>query len=133
MQLILKQNIEFYIIYGVLEAKYWSGLPFSPPVDLLLLELSTMTHSSWVPLHGMSHNCTELRKPLTTTRVWSMLNFIFVFHQFHSLFFWSSHLSKTFWIFTINNYITFSCSFCFIWKFEKQAFTSLSTLLVKYL
>ena len=87
MQLILKQNIEFYIVYGVLEAKYWSGLPFSPPVDPLLPELSIMTHSSWVALHGMPHNCTESRKPLTTTRVWSVLNFIFVFHRFHSLFF----------------------------------------------
>ena len=38
---------------------YWGGLPFPPPV-----ELSTMTHASWVALHGMAHSFTELHKPL---------------------------------------------------------------------
>ena len=43
--------------------EHWSGLPFPPPVDHLL-ELSIMTHLSWVTLHGMAHSFTELHKPL---------------------------------------------------------------------
>ena len=34
--------------------EYWSGLPFPSPVDHILSELSTMTFSSWVALHGMA-------------------------------------------------------------------------------
>ena len=34
---------------------YWGGLPFPPPVDHVLSELSTMTCLSWVALHGMVH------------------------------------------------------------------------------
>ena len=41
----------------------WSGLPFPPPVNHLL-ELSTLTHLSWVTLHGMAYSFTELHKPL---------------------------------------------------------------------
>ena len=48
---------------GFLKQEYWSGLPFSPPVDPILLELSTMTRPSWVALHGMAHSFTELHKP----------------------------------------------------------------------
>ena len=44
--------------------EYWSGLPFPPPVDHVLSELSTMTHPSWVALHSMTHSFIELRKPL---------------------------------------------------------------------
>ena len=43
--------------------EYWSGLPFPPPVDHTL-ELSTMTHPSWVALYGMAHSFIELCKPL---------------------------------------------------------------------
>ena len=32
--------------------EFWSGLPFLSPVDYVLSELSTMTHLSWVALHG---------------------------------------------------------------------------------
>ena len=46
--------------------EYWSGLPFPFPVDHVLSELSTMTHPSWVALHGMAHCFTELEK------LWSM-------------------------------------------------------------
>ena len=34
--------------------EYWSGLIFLFPVDILS-GLSTMTHLSWVALHGMAH------------------------------------------------------------------------------
>ena len=30
---------------------YWGSLPFPPPVDHILSELSAMTHPSWVALH----------------------------------------------------------------------------------
>ena len=40
----------------------WSGLPLPPPVDHILSEFSTMTHPSWVALHGMAHSFIELDK-----------------------------------------------------------------------
>ena len=42
--------------------KYWSGLPFPPPTDHVLSELFTITHLSWVALHGMDHSCIGLYK-----------------------------------------------------------------------
>jgi len=44
--------------------EYWSGLPFPPPVDYFLSELSTVTCPSWVALHDMAHGFIELCKPL---------------------------------------------------------------------
>ena len=49
---------------GVSQQVYWSGLPFPPPVDHVLSELSTMTCPSWVTLHWVVHSFTELPKPL---------------------------------------------------------------------
>ena len=43
----------FILFMGFSRQEYWSGLPFPSPVDHVLLELSTMTHLSWVALHGM--------------------------------------------------------------------------------
>ena len=37
-------------------------LPFPSLVDHILSELSTMTHLSWVALHGMANSFTELDK-----------------------------------------------------------------------
>ena len=42
----------------------WSGLPFPFPVDCIFSVLFTMTHLSWVALHGMAHSYIELHKPL---------------------------------------------------------------------
>ena len=44
--------------------EYWGESPRPSPVDHSLSELFTMTCSSWVVLHGMAHNFTELLKPL---------------------------------------------------------------------
>ena len=46
--------------------EYWSGLPFPPPGDHVLSEVSTRTCSSWswVALQGITHSFTELYKPL---------------------------------------------------------------------
>ena len=49
---------------GFLRQEYWSGLPFPPPVDHVLSGLFTVTHLSWVTLHGMAHSFIELDKPL---------------------------------------------------------------------
>ena len=35
---------------------------FPSPVDHVLSEISTMTHPSWVALHGMAHSFIELDK-----------------------------------------------------------------------
>ena len=53
---------------GFSRQEYWSGLPFSPPVDQILSEVFTVTRLSWVALHSMAHSFTELR-PFTMTRL----------------------------------------------------------------
>ena len=47
---------------GFLRQEYWSGLPFSFLGDLVLPELSTITHLSWVALHDMVHSFIEVDK-----------------------------------------------------------------------
>ena len=47
---------------GFSRREYGNGLPFPSPVDHVLSELSTMTHPSWVALHGMAHSFIELDK-----------------------------------------------------------------------
>ena len=54
-----------FILFMVFSRQeYWSGLPFPSPVDHILSELSTMTHLSWVALHGMAHSFIELDKTM---------------------------------------------------------------------
>ena len=53
-----------FVFMGFSWQQYWSVLPFFPPVDHVLPELFTMTHSSWEALHSMAHNFIELCKPL---------------------------------------------------------------------
>ena len=50
----------FILFMGFSRQEYWSGLPFPPPVDHIVSELSTMTHLSWVALHGLTHSFIEL-------------------------------------------------------------------------
>ena len=54
----------FILFMGFSRQEYWSDLPFPSPVDHILSELSTMTHSSWVALYGMAHSFTELDKAM---------------------------------------------------------------------
>ena len=49
----------FILFMGFSRQEYWSGLPFHSPVDHILSELSTMTCSSWVALHGLAHSFIE--------------------------------------------------------------------------
>ena len=43
--------LPFHMFTGFLRQEYWSGLPFPPPVDHVLSELSTVVHPSCVALH----------------------------------------------------------------------------------
>ena len=53
----------------------------SSPVGHVLSELSTMTHPSWVALHGMVHSFTELHKAVIHMIIW----LFFCDCGFHSL------------------------------------------------
>ena len=61
--------------------EYWSGLSFPSPVDHTFSELSTMTHPSWVALHGTVHSFTELDKLWSKWSVW----LVFCNSGFHSV------------------------------------------------
>ena len=52
----------FILFMGFSRQEDWSGLPFPSPVDHILSELFTMTHPSWVALHGMAHSFIDLDK-----------------------------------------------------------------------
>ena len=54
----------FILLRGFAWQEHWSGLPFPSPGNHILSELSTMTCSSWVALHGMALSFIELCKPL---------------------------------------------------------------------
>ena len=43
----------FILFMGFSRQEYWSGFPFPSLVDHILSDLSTMTHPSWVALHGI--------------------------------------------------------------------------------
>ena len=58
------------LFMGVSRQEYWSGLPFPPPADHILSELSTVTHTSWVALHGMAHGFIELDKAVVLKLTW---------------------------------------------------------------
>ena len=42
---------------------YWDGLPFPPPVDLILSDLCAMTSPFWVALNSMAQSFIEFCKP----------------------------------------------------------------------
>ena len=49
-----KGTVYHIMFMGFSRQEYWSGLSFPSPVDHILSELSTMTHPSWLALHGMA-------------------------------------------------------------------------------
>ena len=53
----------FTLFMGFLWQKYWHGFSFPSPVDHILSENITFTHSSWVAQQSMAHSFTELIKP----------------------------------------------------------------------
>ena len=54
--------VSFCLFMGFSKQEYWSGLPFTSPVDHVLSELSTMIRPSWMALHSMAHSFIELDK-----------------------------------------------------------------------
>ena len=66
--------LPFHTVHGVFKARILSGLPFPSPVDHILSDLSTMTHPSWVALHGMAHGFIELDKAVV--HVISLVSFL---------------------------------------------------------
>ena len=69
----------FILFMGFSRQEYWSGLPFLSLVDHILSELSTMTHPSWVALHGMTHSFIELDK--TVVHVIRLVSFLWLWFQ----------------------------------------------------
>ena len=59
----------FIQFMGFSRQEYWSGLPFPPPADHVLSELSTMTRPSSVALHGMVLSFIDLCKPFCQDKV----------------------------------------------------------------
>ena len=71
----------FMLFIGFSRQEYWSGLPFTSPVDHVLSELSTMTHLSWVALQGMAHSFIELNKAVV--HVISLTSFLWLWFSFY--------------------------------------------------
>ena len=70
----------FIVFMGFSRQECWSGLPFPSPVDHVLSDLSTITHSSWVALHGMAHSFIELDK--AEVHVISLAHFLWLRFSF---------------------------------------------------
>ena len=70
----------FILFMGFSREEYGSDLPFPSPVDHILSELSTMTCSSWVALHGMAHSFIELDKAVV--HVISLVSFLWLWFSF---------------------------------------------------
>ena len=70
----------FILFMGFSRQEYWNGLPFPPPVDHILSELSTMTCSSWVTLHSMAHSFIELHTAVI--HVISLVSFLWLWFSF---------------------------------------------------
>ena len=66
--------LPFHAVHGVLKARIlkWFAIPFSS--GPLFSELSTMTHPSWVALHGMARSFIELDKAVV--HVMSLVSFL---------------------------------------------------------
>ena len=56
--------LPFHTVDGVFKAIILEWVPPPPPVVHILSKPFTITCPSWVILHGMSHSCLELCKPL---------------------------------------------------------------------
>ena len=68
--------LPFHAVHRFSRQEHWGGLPFPSPVDHVLSELSTITHPSWVALHGMAHSFTESDKAVV--HVVRLVSFVIV-------------------------------------------------------
>ena len=57
---------------GFSRQEYWSGLPFSSPVDYVLSEHFTMTRLSWVAVHSVAPSFIEFFITFAITKLWFM-------------------------------------------------------------
>jgi len=57
---------------GFSQQEYWSRLPFPPPLDHVLSEVSTVTCPSWVAPHTMNLASLSYVSPFSLTRLCSM-------------------------------------------------------------
>ena len=77
-------HFAFHTVQEVLKARTlkWFAIPlsFPSPLDHVLSERSTMTHLSWVPLHGMAHSFIDLNKAVI--HVISLVNFMLLWFLF---------------------------------------------------
>ena len=70
----------FILLMGFWKQEYWSGFPFLSPVDHVLLELSTITHPSWVALHGKAQSFIELEKAVV--HLIRLISFVWLWFSF---------------------------------------------------
>ena len=70
----------FTLFMGFSRQEYWSGLPFPSPMDHILSELSTVTRSSWVAVHGLAYSFIELDKAMDL--VISLISFLWLWFSF---------------------------------------------------
>ena len=69
-------SLPFILFMGFSRQEYWSGLPFPDQVDHILSKFSTMTHPSWLALHGIAHSSIELDK--TVVHVIRLVSFLWL-------------------------------------------------------
>ena len=70
----------FILFMGFSRQECWSGFPFPSPVDHVLSQLSTVTHPSWMALHGMAQSFIELNKAVV--HVISVVSFLWLWFSF---------------------------------------------------
>ena len=62
----------FILLMGFSGQEYWSGLPFPPTVDHILLEHSTLTRPPWMALCAWPVALLSYASLFTMTRMWFM-------------------------------------------------------------
>ena len=70
----------FILLMRFSRQECWNCLPFPPPVDHILSELSIMTCPFWVALHGIDHGFIELDKAMI--HVISLVSFLWLWFSF---------------------------------------------------
>ena len=70
----------FWLFMGFSRQEYWSGLSFPPPVDHILSEIFTITHLTWVALHGMAYSFIGLDKVMV--HVINLISFLWQWFSF---------------------------------------------------
>ena len=73
--------LPFHAVHGVLKVRILKWFAIPSPVDHILSEVSTVTHPSWVALHGMAHSFIELDKAVV--HVISLVSFLWFWFSFY--------------------------------------------------